>query len=296
MARQALSGVALEPPPAGKVARRPRWFGEQVALHVGLIFWGLICLYPLVWVILASLKTTSELFSNPFGLPSHLQWSNFSSAWTAAEMNSYFMNSVVVTVVGSAVLLLVSSMGAFALARFDFRLKGAVWAYILFGFLIPATLTLIALAQLTRTIGLYDSTIGLILVYTAGGVPFNTFFLRGYMETIPRELEEAAIVDGAGMWTVYWRVILPLSKPALTTVVIFSTLYVWSEFIIAFMLTQSPSARTLPVGVANIASTFGSNQAIVSAALVISMAPALLAFVFFQRYLVEGLTAGAVKG
>jgi raffinose/stachyose/melibiose transport system permease protein len=288
--------VAPGPSPALKNSRWRRGVGEQVILHAGLIFWGLICLYPLVWVIQASLKTTPELFSDPFGLPSSLAWSNFRSAWTTAEMSSYFLNSVVVTILGTAVLLLVSSMCAFALARFDFRLRGAVWAYILFGFLIPTTLTLIALAQLTRTIGLYDSRLGLILVYTAGGIPFNTFFLRGYMETIPRELEEAAVVDGAGMWTVYSRVIMPLSLPALTTVAIFSTLYVWSEFIIAFMLTQSPNGRTLPVGVANIASTFGSNQATVAAALVISMAPALLAFLFFQRYLVEGLTAGALKG
>src|SRR5262249_38689062 len=162
-----------------------------------------------------------------------------------------------------------------------------VWAYILFGFLIPGTLLLIPLAQLTRELGLYDNVFGLSLVYAAAGVPFHTFFLRAYMETIPRELEEAAIVDGAHMWTVYWRIICPLSLPALTTMATFNVLYAWSEFIFALILTGSPTARTLPVGISLIKSTYISNYPLVSAGMVISLVPAVVAFAFLQRYVVQ---------
>jgi ABC-type glycerol-3-phosphate transport system permease component len=276
-------------------AGQGRRTARQAFIHAGLIIWGLVSLYPLVWIVLTSLKYPADLYANPFGLPAHIAWSNYSGAWNDAQMSAYFVNSVVVTIAASVVLLLFSSMCAFALARFDFRLKGILWAYILFGFLVPATLTLIPLAQLTRTLGLYDNRLGLILVYAAGGIPFNTFFLRAYMESIPRELEEAAIMDGSGMWIIYWRMILPLSKPALTTMATFSVLYEWSEFIIALILTGSPNGRTLPVGISQIANVFASNETTVAAAMVISLVPALLVFAFLQRYVVQGLTAGALK-
>lgn len=265
-------------------------------MHGGLTVWAVFSIYPLVWVVLAAVKYEGALYRNPFGLPEHFAWSNFVSAWQDASMESYLLNSAIVTVAASAILLVVSSMSAFALARFDFRLKGLVWAYILFGFLVPTTLTLIPLAQLSHTIHLYNTHLGLILVYVAGGIPFNTFFLRSYMETIPREIEEAAEMDGAGIWTIYLRLIMPLSVPALTTMATFSVLYEWSEFIVALILTGSPSAETLPVGIANIATSYASNETTVAAAMVISMVPALIVFALLQRYVVEGLSAGAVKG
>jgi raffinose/stachyose/melibiose transport system permease protein len=273
-----------------------RRFGGQLAAHVGLIIFGLISLYPLVWVCITSLKNTSELYADPFGLPSQFVWSNFTDAWNEAEMSRYMLNSLIVTVGASSILLVFSSMAAFALARFDFRFRGLIWVYVLFGFLVPPTLTLIPLAQLTRNLGIYDTHWGLILVYAAGGMPFNIFFLRSYMQTIPREIEEAALIDGAGIWRMFLRIILPLSKPALTTMLTFSVLYEWSEFMIALILTGSPNGRTLPVGVAQIATDYSTNQTTVAAAFVISIVPALVVFALLQRFVVGGLTAGAVKG
>lgn len=283
--------------PAARATWRPRRPSlAQVLVHGGLIIWAVLSLYPVVWVILTSLKYQAELYQNPFALPATLVWSNFRAAWLDANMSRYFVNSGVVTLVSTVALLFLASMCAFALSRFTFRFKGVVWAYTLFGFLIPATLMLLPLGQLTRTLGLYNNIFGLALVYAAAGIPFNTFFLRAYMETIPHELEEAAIIDGAGMWMVYWRVILPLARPALTTMATFSMLYSWSEFIFALILTGgSDAARTLPVGISLIATTYSSNEPTVAAAMVISLIPAVVLFAFLQRYVVQGLTAGALK-
>jgi raffinose/stachyose/melibiose transport system permease protein len=289
--------VAERAVPGVRAARRVRWRHQatQALIHGGLIIWGLLSLYPMVWIIFTSLKYQSELYQNPFALPANWVWSNYQDAWIDAGIGQFFLNSFIVTVVSTILVLFLGSTCGFVLARFEFRLKGLAWAYILFGFLIPATLMLIPLDIVTRTLGLYDSVLGLSLVYAAAGVPFHTFFLRAYMETIPRELEEAAVADGAGMWAVYWRVMCPLARPALTTMGTFNVLFAWSEFVFALFLTGTNAARTIPVGVSLLRSTFLSNDPGISAGMVISLVPAVLAFAFLQRYVVQGLTAGALK-
>lgn len=284
--------------PSQRIARRAvpwRRHSIQLVVHTSLIIWAIICVYPMIWLAITSLKYTPELFQAPFALPSHWVWSNYRSAWVDAEMGHYFLNSLTVTIVSTIIVLFLGSTCGFVLARFDFRLKGVVWGYILFGFLVPYSLLLIPLDIFTRTLGIYNTVLGLALVYAALGVPFHTFFLRAFMETIPKELEEAAVVDGAGMWTVYWRVICPLSKPALTTMATFNILYAWSEFILALVLTGTGASRTLPVGVSMLQSFFVNNYPQVSAGMVITLIPAILAFAFLQRFVVAGLTAGAIK-
>jgi raffinose/stachyose/melibiose transport system permease protein len=267
----------------------------QLALHVGLALWAFHAVYPLVWVMITSLKYTRELYAAPFALPEFWKWSNYEDAWVYAKMGTYFVNSLIVTVGSTILVLALSSTCAFALARFDFRFKGLVWGYILFGFLIPHSILLVPLAIFTREIGLYNSLPGLALVYAAVGIPWNVFFLRAFMETIPRELEEAAVIDGAGMWDVFRNVILPLSAPALATMATFHVLSAWSEYILALVLTGTTESRTLPVGVSLLEGHFTSNEPGVAAGMVITILPAVLAFVLLQRYVVKGLTAGALK-
>ena len=268
----------------------------QLVLHTGLFIWAFLAVYPLVWILLTSLKFTPELYADPFGLPLSFKWSNYQEAWVYAKMGRYFLNSLAVTL-GSTVLVLgLSSTTAFVLARFDFRFKSIIWAYILFGFLIPHSLMLIPLAIFTRTLGLYDSLGGLSLVYAAVGLPWNVFFLRSFMETIPSELEEAAVMDGAGIWTVFWHIILPLSAPALATMATFHILSAWSEYILALVLTGDTASRTLPVGISLLEGHFTSNEPGVAAGMIITIIPAVIAYAFLQRFLVKGLTAGAVKG
>jgi raffinose/stachyose/melibiose transport system permease protein len=267
----------------------------QFALHIGLALWAFLAIYPLIWIGITSLKVPSELYEDPFGLPQFWEWSNYEEAWVHAQMGRYFLNSVVVTLGSTVLVLILSSTTAFALARFDFRFKGLIWAYILFGFLIPPSILLIPLAIFTRDLGIYDSMMGLILVYAAVGIPWNVFFLRAFMESIPRELEEAAILDGAGMIGVFRDVVLPLSAPALATMATFHVLASWSEYILALVLTGSTESRTLPVGISLLEGHFRSNEPGVAAGMMITIIPAVIAFIFLQRFVVKGLTAGALK-
>src|SRR5262245_46737613 len=273
--------------------RRVRW--NQLALHSLLFLWAFHAVYPLIWIAITSLKYTPELYENPFALPKYWKWSNYEEAWVYGKMGRYFVNSLVVTVGSTILLLALASTTAFALARFEFRFKGLIWAYILFGFLIPHSILLVPLAIFTREIGLYNSLLGLCLVYAAVGIPWNVFFLRAFMETIPRELEEAAVLDGAGMWHVFRDVVLPLTTPALATMATFHVLSAWSEYILALVLTGETNSRTLPVGISLLEGHFTSNEPGVAAGMVITIVPAVLAFVFLQRFVVKGLTAGALK-
>jgi len=268
----------------------------QAGLHAGLIGWALLAVYPLVWILLTSLKYTRELYADPFGLPLDWKWSNYQEAWVHANMGTYFINSIVLTVGSLVLVLILSATAAFALARFNFRLKGLVWAYILFGFLIPHSTLLVPLAIFTRRIGLYNRLYGLAIVYAAVGIPWNVFFLRAFMETIPKELEEAAIMDGAGMWLVFWRVIVPLSQPALATMATFHFMAAWSEYILALVLTGTTESRTLPVGISLLEGHFTSNEPGVAAGMAITIVPVVLVFAFLQRFVIKGITAGALKG
>lgn len=271
-----------------------RWLSE-IPLHSGLLLWGLLCIFPLVWVIITSLKSTPELYRDPFGISQVLKWSNYRDAWVYAKMGIYFINSLLVTSLSVILVLFLSATSAFALARFNFRFKSWVWAYVLFGFLIPHTILLVPLAIFTRTLGIYNRLWGLAIIYAAVGIPWNTFFLRAFMETIPKEFEEAAILDGAGMWGVFWHVMLPLSQPALATMATFHVLSAWSEYILALVLTGTTASRTLPVGISLLEGTFTSNEPGVAAGMVITIVPAVIAFALLQRYVIKGITAGAIK-
>jgi raffinose/stachyose/melibiose transport system permease protein len=271
-----------------------RWL-SQIPLHTGLVFWGLLCIFPLLWILITSFKSTPELYRDPFGIPEAWKWTNYVDAWVYAKMGSYFLNSLFITLLSTVLVLFLSSTFAFALARFDFKLKGPIWAYVLFGFLIPHSILLIPLAIFTRTLGIYNRLEGLAIIYAAVGIPWNTFFLRAFIETIPKELEEAAILDGAGMWGVFWHVIIPLSQPALATMATFHVLASWSEYILALVLTGTTASRTLPVGISLLEGHFTSNEPGVAAGMVITIVPAVLAFAFLQRYVIKGITAGAIK-
>jgi ABC-type glycerol-3-phosphate transport system permease component len=271
-----------------------------VGLLLGYAFW---VIYPMVWMAYSSLKTDAAIARHPFALPpvGDLRFDNYGHAWREAHFGDYFFNSTLVTVVSVGFILALGSMAAYALARFYHPLgKGVFWLF-LSGLMIPVQLSIIPLFFEMRALGLLNSKLGLILVYTANGLPFAIFILAGFFRSLPRSLYEAAVIDGCGEFAAFWRVLLPLAKPGLMTVAIFQFIGVWKEYFFAFMLTGGDTtngARTLPLGLANLSITaqYHTDYGMLFAGLVLVTLPILALYLLLQRHIVKGVSAGALKG
>lgn len=270
------------------------------AVLTGYLVW---VVYPMAWVAYSSLKTDEAIFREAFALPplDALQTDNYARAWNEARFGDYFLNSIVVTVSSVTLIVLLGAMSAYALARFYHPLgRGVFWLF-LAGLMIPVQLSIVPLFFELRALGLLNSRLGLVLVYTANGLPFAIFILAGFFKSLPRSLYEAAVVDGCSEASAFWRVLLPLAKPGLVTVAIFQFIGIWKEYFFAFMFTSGDagaSVRTLPLGLANlsITSQYRSDYGMLFAGLVIVTVPILVVFIALQKHLVKGVTAGALKG
>ena len=270
------------------------------AVLAGYLAW---VMYPMAWLAYSSLKADEAIFLDAFALPpfGDLRFDNYVRAWDGAQFGDYFLNSVVVTVASVTLIVLLGAMTAYALSRFAHPLGPATFWLFLAGLMIPAQLSVVPLFFELRALGLLNSRLGLILVYTANGLPFAIFILAGFFRALPRSLYEAAVIDGCTEAGAFWRVLLPLARPGLVTVAIFQFIGVWKEYFFAFMFASGDGtggARTLPLGLANLAITaqFRTDYGMLFAGLVIVTLPILAIFVALQRHLVKGVTAGAVKG
>lgn len=270
------------------------------AVLAGYLVW---VVYPMAWVAYSSLKTDEAIFREAFALPplDALQTDNYARAWNEARFGDYFINSILVTVTSVALIVLLGAMAAYALARFYHPLGSGVFWLFLAGLMIPVQLSIVPLFFELRALGLLNSRLGLVLVYTANGLPFAIFILAGFFKSLPRSLYEAAVVDGCSEASAFWRVMLPLAKPGLVTVAIFQFIGIWKEYFFAFMFTSGDagaSVRTLPLGLANlsITSQYRSDYGMLFAGLVIVTVPILVVFIALQKHLVKGVTAGALKG
>jgi len=260
-------------------------------------------LFPMVWVAYSSLKGDEAIFRDTFALPvpGDLRTDNYARAWHEAHFGDYFLNSVLVTGSSVALIVMLGSMAAYALARFHHPAGRVAFVLFLAGLMIPAQLAIVPLFFELRALGLLNSRPGLILVYTANGLPFAIFILAGFFRSLPRSLYEAAVIDGCGEFTAFWRVLLPLAKPGLVTVAIFQFIGIWKEYFYAFMLVSGDAegvARTLPLGLANlsIAAEYRTEYGMLFAGLVLVTAPILVVYIALQRHIVKGIAAGALKG
>jgi ABC-type glycerol-3-phosphate transport system permease component len=279
-----------------------RQFSRPVAF-TALLGYSAWLVFPMIWVAYSSLKGDDAIFRDAFALPSasHLQTGNYARAWSSAHFGEYFINSAVVT--GASVLLIVSlgAMAAYALARFSHPLGRVVFGLMVAGLTIPAQLSIVPLFFELRSLDLLNSRTGLILVYTANGLPFAIFILAGFFRALPRSLYEAAVVDGCGEFSAFWKVLLPLARPGLITVAIFQFIGVWKEYFYAFMLVSGDTAgtaRTVPLGLANlsIAAEYRTEYGMLFAGIVLVTLPILIVYVLLQRQIVRGIAAGALKG
>jgi raffinose/stachyose/melibiose transport system permease protein len=275
-------------PAVDAVAKTGKW--------IVLIFFLIITFVPLLWLVISSFKTDLELVSKPFHLPEVWQVQNYLRAFQLSELHLLFLHSIIVSAAATVLNIFVASMASYALSRFRFGFNNVILSVILAGVLIPIIALMVPYFQLISKIGIYDSLLALILTYAAINLPISVFLIHGFMGTVPRELEEAGLIDGCSFWQRYARIVFPLSRLGVVTAGTFVFLYAWNEFIYALLLTSSVRARTLQLGIRFFKSQFRAEYTAMYAALVVTIVPSIVVYILFHEKIIQGLSSGAVKG
>ncbi len=276
------------------IRRRLAAFPAGTYLTMGILV--LLTIYPMVWMILGSFKSLGEFYTNIWGLPHGWHWSNFTQAWDQVQLGQKFVNSIIATL-GTLILTLpLCSMAGYAFAKVEFPLRRYIYYFVLAGIMIPFGVTAIPVLTTEISLGLFDSRLGLILVYAAQNLPFGIFLMYSFFQSIPNELEEAGLIDGCSRFKAFVRIVLPLAKPGLATLLIFTGTSVWNEYLMASVLIHQPNLETLPLGLVNFTTAHSTNYPELFAALSIVTTPVVLVYLVAQRQFISGLTAGALKG
>ncbi|MCD6402147.1 MAG: carbohydrate ABC transporter permease [Anaerolineales bacterium] len=259
---------------------------------MGLVF----VVIPFMFMISTALKPQTYIFEMPPRLiPSEITLKNFIDAVEKSDFLLFFLNSALVTIVSTVSTVIVSAMMAYAFARLKFPGKQILFYLLLSGMMVPSVMLIIPQFIIVKQLNLLNTLPGLIFVYITMSLSQQTYLLRGFFEGIPKNLEEAALIDGAGRFQIFWRIILPLSKPGLATVTIFTFLYSWDEFPWAHVAIQETSKRTLPIAIALFQSQHLTQWGLVFAASLLALLPVLLVFIFFQRYFIQGIATTGIK-
>jgi raffinose/stachyose/melibiose transport system permease protein len=278
------------------MSRRPSVIAAAIARHGVLSAASLLVLGPIVYVLIASFKSIPEIFGNPYGLPEDWAWQNYTNAWQEARIAVTLSNSVVVTLVALIASTFLAALIAYGLSRRERPLAMLLYTLFVSGMLIPVQMIVLPLFVLMRDFGLLGTLLSLILPYTAMGLPIGVLILTPIIATLPRDLADAARIDGAGEFQVFLRVILPLLRPGLASVLILNGVWMWNEFFIPLVLATKADTQTLPVGIVSFVGTYSTEWGLIFASVVIATVPAVIAYVTMSRQFVAGMTAGAVKG
>ena len=279
-------------------------------IYVALITLAVLIIVPVAWVFLASVKQNSEFYGNPWALPAGFYWQNFVNAWNAASMGSYMVNSVIVTALSLALLLVVALPAAYCLSRFQFTGRKLLNTCFMAGLFINVNYIVVPIflmlkdgdAFLKTTLGsamLLNNLFVLAVVYASTALPFTIYLLSGYFATLPHDFEEAAYIDGAGYGATMVRIIFPMAQPSIITIILFNFLSFWNEYIISMTLMSSAKGqKTLPVGLLNLmqAQQSSAEYGILYAGLVLVMLPTLILYICVQKKLTQGMTVGGLKG
>ena len=280
--------MSRRPGVAAAVAIPAKW--------VFLLFMLAVAVFPLLWLLLNSLRTNLELQISSFGIPARPAFENYLNAIRIANLPLLFANSIVVAVAAVALNLGVTAMAGFVLSRETFRGRQVISTLLTAGILIPIISFMVPYFTLVTRTGLYDRLLTLVLVDAAVNIPVSVFIVSAFMASIPKELEEAAIIDGCGFSQRFFRIIFPLSRSGLATAGTFCFIYAWNEFIMAMLLTSSVSSRTIQLGIRFFTSQFITDYTGMFAAITISVIPSIAAYVLLHDRIIAGITAGAVKG
>ena len=273
-----------------------RW--SAISTQTVLIAWSVIVIFPMLWMVYSSFKTDQELFFSPWAVPTELQWDNFERAWTKAHVGEYLLNTLIVVIPALLLTLIISAMAAYVLARFRFVGNRFLLYLFLSGMLFPVFLALVPLFSLVNQLKMLNTFQGLILVYVAYSLPFTIFFLTGFFKTLPTELEESAIIDGATPFQVFFKVMLPMASPGLISMGIFNFLGMWNQYVLPLVLISDESKYVLSQGLAFMLfkQFYENDWSALFAALTIIMIPSLIVYITFQRQIQSGITTGALKG
>lgn len=261
----------------------------------------LLCLYtlfaagPFVWAAMMSLRTTTEIHRNHFGLPVPPHWDKFSDAWFNSNYSVYFTNSLQVVVTAVAVVTVIGAMAAHCLARYRFRLNRVIYFVLFSTIIFPPQITIISLFQILVDYGLYNSKLGLTLVYVAIQLPLTIYILESFFSRIPGDLFDAARMDGYSDWEIFWKVSLPIALPAVATTIILNFILLWNEFLFAVVLITDEANRTLPLGIQRFIGDTQEDIGMIATGLMIAIIPVIAVYAFFSERLIQGMTAGAVK-
>ncbi|TYB50548.1 carbohydrate ABC transporter permease [Nonomuraea sp. PA05] len=283
--------VAPAPPPAGKKTKGG--LALTVVLAAAAVFW----ISPLALLVVTAVRPLADFIGNgPLSWPSAFTWENFAGAWDIGNFATTYGNSALLLILKVPLGVLISAMLGFALAKLRMKFRRTVMFTVFLGLTIPIYITIVPVFIMMKTAGATDSVLGLIGPYLAFGIPFEVLVLQSFFRQLPDEIVEAARVDGAGDWRIFWRIVLPLSAPALVTVLILDAVATWNEFLFALILLNSDANKTLPVGLLNFQGQFSNNNTGLAAGILIAVVPILIAYTLLQRWIVAGLTAGATKG
>lgn len=293
-----MSAVAEAADLPGEAAVRPRRQRDWVlvGLWVSLALLALIWLAPFVFMVFTAFKSDADINGTAaYAPPTGLAWENFADAWTRGRFATTLWNSALITFIKVPVGILVSAMAAYGLAQIRFRGNKLLFLMVLLGTMIPFQVLLAPLFSMVNRLGLINTYLGIILPYIAFGVPYQVFILHGFFRQLPKEMSEAARIDGASHLTIFFKLFLPLSLPALSALVILDFVATWNEFAMALVLLQDGSKWTLPLGLMGFQGQFSAAYGPLNAAIIMTVLPATVVYLIFQRFFVSGLTLGAVK-
>jgi N-acetylglucosamine transport system permease protein len=269
----------------------------EATSHVFLAIWSIIVIVPFLWVVLSSFKTTKEILASPFSLPAHWSFDNYVHAWTDAGIRKFFLNTVIVVGVALVLVMLLGAMCSYVLARFVFPGARFIYYAMIAGLTFPIFLAIVPLFFILKNGGLLNTLPGLIMVYVAFALPFTVFFLYSFFKTLPDEVYEAAVIDGAGDWRIFFQIMLPMARPGIAAVAIFNFLGLWNQFLLPVALNTDPNRYVLTQGMAEFASQAGYSVdfGALFAAVVITVVPVLVVYLIFQRRLEGSVSQGTFR-
>jgi raffinose/stachyose/melibiose transport system permease protein len=267
----------------------------RLLVSAALLVLAFVFFFPMIWMVMSSFKTNSDIFTAPFAPPESIDFSRWAEAWEVGNLGGYALNSAIVTIASVALILLFGAGAAFALSRYRFRGRGLVVSLFALGLILPLQSYFIAQSNLFTLMGITDTRLALIVPYTAMGLSLAVFLLKVYLDALPEELFEAARIDGATDRQLFVSLAMPLLRPGLATVAIFSALAAWNEFLLALLYIQDDALKTIPTGLLAFSTRYVTDYSLLFSALSIVTIPMILIYVVFNRQIVEGITAGSVK-